>query len=242
MDALLMALAAGRVGLRRRLSFAAAGALVLLVAGGGWKLARAGRIACAVPEDRLAQAWTGKPGDPRRDQMRRTFLATGREHAETSWQRVTATLDGYVDQWRKMYLQTCEATHVRGEQSAEVLDLRMDCLAVNLDQVAALTNTLIAADGSAVSQAVMAAKQLTPVARCADVALLKSAVPLPRDEATLRKVQMLRKSIAEVEVLREVGSLPEALKRAQALRSECEATGYKPLLGQLLGILGGVSG
>lgn len=238
MNALLAALAAGRRRLQRRLSVAAAAAAVLLVSLGGWKIARGGRIACEVPQDRLAAAWSGKLGDPRREQIKRVFLASGREQAETSWQRVSAGLDEYASQWRAMYVQTCEATHLRGEQSAEVLDLRMDCLANNLDQLAALTNTLIAADRSAVGQAVTATKQLTPVARCADVALLKSAVPLPRDEATLRKVQALRRSIAQIEALRDLGSLPEALRQARALRSECDAIGYKPLLGQLLEIIG----
>ena len=68
-----------------------------------------------------------------------------------------------------MYLQTCEATHVRGEQSAEVLDLRMSCLDDNLDQVRALTDKLVAADENALSHAVAAAQGLTPVSRCADV-------------------------------------------------------------------------
>ena len=56
-----------------------------------------------------------------------------------------------------MYLQTCEATHVRGEQSAEVLDLRMSCLNDNLDQVRALTNAL-ATGTRCVSHAVTAAQ------------------------------------------------------------------------------------
>jgi tRNA A-37 threonylcarbamoyl transferase component Bud32/tetratricopeptide (TPR) repeat protein len=238
MNALLAALAAGRSGPRRRLSVAAAVAAALLVSLAGWKIARGDRITCEVPEDRLAAAWSGKSGDPRREQVRRAFLASGREQAETSWQRVSAALDEYASQWRAMYVQTCQATNVRGDQSAEVLDLRMNCLGHNLDQLAGLTNTLITADQSAVGQAVMATMQLTPVARCADVALLKSAVPLPRDDVTLRKVQALRRTIAQIEVLRDVGSLPEALRKARALRLECEATGYKPLLAQLLEIVG----
>ena len=47
--------------------------------------------------------------------------------------------------WAAMYGETCEATHVRGEQSTEVLDLRMDCLNRNRDSLRALTDVL--ADG-----------------------------------------------------------------------------------------------
>ena len=60
--------------------------------------------------------------------------------------RVSKALDDYIGQWSTMYLETCEATHVRGDQSAEVLDLRMSCLAENLDDVRALTNVLSAAN------------------------------------------------------------------------------------------------
>jgi len=75
----------------------------------------------------------------------------------------------------------------------------------NLGQVRALTDALVTADATVVPRAVLAAAELTPVSRCADVALLKSAVPLPRDERTLREVQRLRLELAEIEATREVG-------------------------------------
>jgi hypothetical protein len=64
----------------------------------------------------------------------------------------------------------------------------MSCLNDNLDQVRALTDVLATADGPIVSHAVTGASNLTPVGRCADTALLKSAMPLPKDEKTLREV------------------------------------------------------
>jgi len=138
-----------------------------------------------------------------------------------------------------MYLQTCEATHVRGEQSAEVLDLRMSCLNDNLDQVRALTDVLLTPDGNMQSRVVAAAQDLTPISRCADVALLKSSVPLPKDEYTLREVHRLRRSLAEIQALHDLGNYSAVLKRSVALRPEVESLGYKPLVGELLTILGG---
>ena len=41
-----------------------------------------------------------------------------------------------------MYVDACEATHVRGEQSAEVLDLRMACLNERLDDLRALSQAV----------------------------------------------------------------------------------------------------
>jgi tetratricopeptide (TPR) repeat protein len=239
MEGLLAALERGRRRLRRRGSVAAATLAVLVLAAGGWRLARGNRLACVLPKDRVAEAWAvGDPSDHRRQSIHRTFAASGRATAQTSWERLSKVLDEYVTAWSTMYLQTCEATHVRGEQSAEVLDLRMTCLGDNLDQVRALTDALATADAAVVSRAVAAAKDLTPVNRCADVALLKSAVPLPKDERTLREVRRLRRELAAIQTMVDLGNFGAALKRSNALRSEVEATGYKPLLGELLNLLG----
>ena len=235
LDQLLEALARGRNRLRRRASAFVAALAVAVVAAGGWRLARGEKFACAVPKDRIAAAWpVDDAGHPRRKAIHAAFLASGRPGADTSWHRLAATLDEYARAWNAMYMQTCEATHVRGEQSGEVLDLRMSCLNDNLDQIRALTDTLMSADAAVVSRAASAAAGLTPVARCADVALLKSAVPLPRDERKLREVQRLRQSLADVQALWEVGNERASLAKAIALRPEVEATGYKPLLAQLL--------
>ena len=240
MNALLGALERGRTRTQRRLSMFAAGAAVVLLSAGGWKLARGDRFACSVPKERTAAAWSIDPSDPRRQAIHRAFAASGRATAETSWQRVSATLDEYIGQWSAMYTQACEATHIRGEQSAEVLDLRMSCLADNLDQVHALTDAFATADAVVVGRAVTATKDLTPVSRCADVLLLKSAVPLPRDEKTLLEVQNIRRSLAEIVAMREVGKMQPALEKARALRPRVEATGYKVLLGELLGETGNI--
>jgi tetratricopeptide (TPR) repeat protein len=151
---------------------------------------------------------------------------------------MSAALDGHLRAWGVMYTDSCEATNVRREQSAEVLDLRMSCLRDNLDQVRALTNALMTADAAAVSRAVTAANDLTPVSRCADVALLRSAVPPPRDERTLREVQRLRRSLADVKGMRDIGKVAPALATARALLPQVKSTGYRPLLGAALFELG----
>ncbi|HXU05417.1 MAG TPA: protein kinase [Polyangia bacterium] len=180
MSVLLNALERGRTRVKRRVTLAAIGLAALVVTAGAWRVARGNRFVCAVPTDRLAAIWTPDPaGEPRRQSIHRAFTASGRDTAETSWSRVSKVLDDYVRSWSAMYLQTCEATHIRGEQSAEVLDLRMSCLNDNLDQVRALTDVLATANVAAVSHAVTATQDLTPVSRCADLALLRSALPSP---------------------------------------------------------------
>jgi tetratricopeptide (TPR) repeat protein len=237
MDELIRVLVRGRSRPRRRALGVGVSVAIMLVAIGGWRVARGGRIHCEVPTARLDGAWSGH-ADFRRHSIHRAFTASGRATAETSWQRVSRALDEYVSQWSAMYVETCEATHVRGEQSAEVLDLRMSCLAENLDDARALTNVLFAADADAVAHAVTAVQGLAPVARCADLSGLRSAVPLPRDAPTLRTVRELRASLKEAQVLRDLANAPAAFKRASALRPQVEATGYGPLRAELLELIG----
>jgi len=238
MAALIGALEQGRTRVRRRVSVAAAAVAVLVVTAGSWRIARGNRFVCTVPDEHLASAWSTNAASARRQSIHQAFAASGRATSETSWERVSKVLDRYVTAWRAMYLQTCEATHVRGEQSAEVHDLRMSCLNDNLDQVRALTDALATGTENALSHAVAAAQDLTPVARCADIPLLRSAVLLPRDEKTLREVQRLRRRLAELQTLVDIGDFAGVLEQSSALRPEVEITKYRPLLGELLHLIG----
>jgi serine/threonine protein kinase/tetratricopeptide (TPR) repeat protein len=238
MDELLRAVTRGRTRLRRRLSVVAATAtaLALVVE---LRLARERRIDCAPPRDRLAASWApNAASNPRRQAIHARFLASGRPSAETSWQRVSRLLDDYLIGWSAMYVDTCEATQVRGEQSGEVLDLRMSCLAENLDEVRALTDVLVSADASAIASSVTAVQDLTPVKRCADLEILRSAVPLPRDDRTLRAVREVERSLRDALALDEVGNRRESLAAAKALRSRAEAIGYRPLVARVLDAIG----
>ena len=136
----------------------AAGLALALVTLGAWRLSHARRFDCKLPADRLAAAWA--VGDPANaaapvDSSTRCSPSGGSE-AATIWERLSSALDEYIGRWSAMYKETCEATHVRGEQSDEVLDLRMRCLNENLDEVRALTDVLLTADSAAVAQALSA--------------------------------------------------------------------------------------
>jgi tRNA A-37 threonylcarbamoyl transferase component Bud32/tetratricopeptide (TPR) repeat protein len=236
MDELVRALARGRGARRRRVIEAGAALGVLLIALGGWRVARGDHINCAAPAGRLAAAWSPHD-DSRRQMVHRAFTASGGANAEASWQRVAQMLDEYVGKWSAMYVETCEATHVRGEQSADVLDLRMSCLGENLDEVRALTDVLKQADATAVSRASTVVSSLTPVARCRDLAILRSAIPLPRDPTVLRAVLELKEEVMHIRALADVGNRKGAAVKAESLRPRVESVGYKPLLAQLLEVV-----
>jgi eukaryotic-like serine/threonine-protein kinase len=241
MDALLAAVTRGQKRVQRRVSSLGIGIAAVLLSLGGWRLASARRVSCAAPKDRLAGAWiAGDEQNPKREAVHRAFTATGRPAAETAWQRVASALDDYVGKWSAMYVQACEATNVRGEQSGEILDLRMSCLGENLDAVRALTDVLVAGDASTTTHAMTAVQDLPQISRCGDLAALRSAVPLPRDEHTARAVRDLRKTLNDVNALDELGNYRAARDKAVSIRAQVEATGYKPLLAELLAAIGAV--
>jgi tetratricopeptide (TPR) repeat protein len=238
MDQLLAALTRGRTRGQRRFVGLAAGLTVALLAVGAWRLSHARRFDCQPPAERLAAAWSPDSSDQRRQAVQAAVLGSGHPQAATAWQQISSGLDAYIGHWHDMYKETCEATHVRGEQSEEVLDLRMRCLTENLDDVRALTTVLATTDRASVGRGITAVRDLTPVARCADVGVLRSAVPLPRDEKTLRSVQTLQLSIKEIQALDDLGHFKAGMERAVAIRRSVESTGYKPLLADLAYLLG----
>jgi tRNA A-37 threonylcarbamoyl transferase component Bud32/tetratricopeptide (TPR) repeat protein len=233
MDELIRALARGRAAPRRRAIGAGAALGIILIGLGGWRVARGDHIRCVVPAGRLATTWSPRD-DARRQAVHRAFTASGHPTAEAAWQRVSQLLDDYVARWSATYLEICEATHLRGEQSGEVLDLRMSCLGENLDEVRALTDVLLQADAAAVTRAPTAASSLTPISRCSDLAVLRSVVPLPRDPKVLQAVLELKAEVMHIRALGDVGNRKAAAMKAEALRPKIESVGYKPLLAESL--------
>ena len=140
----------------------------------------------------------GARGSARKAAIRRAFAASGKSYAEQAFTGVARLFDQYVERWTGMYTEACEATHVRGEQSAEVLDLRMACLKERLGNARALSDVFAAADGKVVENAVSAAAALPSLDRCADVTLLRAVVKPPEDPATRKRVDELRGELATV--------------------------------------------
>ena len=152
----------------------------------------------------------------RRDAVETAFLRSGAPGAAEVWQRVAALLDRYRSGWLAMYRDACEATHVRSEQSAAVLDLRMGCLDERRLALSALTNIFVAADREVVTRAVDAANALPALGRCADRKQLEEPIEPPRDEATRKRVEDLRARAAITKALNDTGKRDEARDMARA--------------------------
>ncbi len=141
---------------------------------------------------KLAGIWEAPEGErsssaetEAKAEIRRAFLATGKAYAAPAFEATSRVLDRFARRWTDVYVDACEATHLRGEQSTEVLDLRMSALGEALRDLRALCRELRQATADTVENGVNAATALGTLERCSDVNLLRAIVRPPEDPTTL---------------------------------------------------------
>jgi tetratricopeptide (TPR) repeat protein len=171
---------------------------------------------CPGAEAKLAGVWD----DGRKADAQRAFLATGKPFATDAWHGASATLDAYARDWVAGRAEACEASRVRGEQSDQLLGLRMACLDERLEALGALAEVFARADDRVVAHAFEAAQALSRVASCGDPRWLLASVKRPRDPRTAADVAALQARIAGVKALHDLGKYPEALPLARDIAAE----------------------
>jgi serine/threonine protein kinase len=190
-------------------------------------------------EAKLADVWEapllGHPMDtPAKAETRRAFLATGKAYAANAFETVSRLLNDYARAWSGMYIDACEATHLRGEQSSEVLDLKMAFLNERLEDLRALCRVFRAATPDVVENAVTAAGALRGLDRAMDVKLLRAVVKPPEDARTQAAVEEQRTWLAEGRVVGQVGRSVDALALMTKIEAVARELGYGPLLAEVL--------
>ena len=243
MTALLEALGRDPRAARRKWAVGAAVAMLPLAVGLGLRQSLIDRRAlCDGAGEKLTGIWDLHPPDqpegPRQSQVHAAFMRTGKSYAADVYETVTRELTTYAQSWTNMYKQTCEATQVRHEQSAEVLDLRMSCLNERLNGFRALTDVFADATGEVVENAVSASTALASLDRCADVPTLRAVIRPPDDPQTVAKVAEMRQRLAQTKARFDAGRWRETLQDAPSLVSKARALGYQPLLAETLGLVG----
>jgi serine/threonine protein kinase/Tfp pilus assembly protein PilF len=239
MSALLEALQADPSVRRQRWLRAAALLLVLAGVMLTWLTARRREVrACAGAERKLAGVWD----EPQRAAIRQAFRATGRPYADAVLATVEHTLDAYAHAWVTMHVDACEATQVRGEQSQDLLDLRMTCLADRLTQLKTLAGVYASADASVLERAAQSAQSLPGLELCADAAALRAPIAPPRDTQTRQRVEDVRQRLARASALELAARYDEAIALTKAAITDAAALDYAPVqaeaqlrLGTLLG-------
>jgi tetratricopeptide (TPR) repeat protein len=234
MAALLEALRRDPSTVQRRWIVAGASVAIVAVLGLGYRdLRRRESLVCRGAERKLLGIWD----DARRQAMHTAFRATGKPYAEDAFGGAARILDTYTRAWIGAHTDACEATRVRREQSEELLDLRMECLAGRLQETKAQVNLLTGADAKTVEKAVQMTSALSPVSDCSDVAALRAPVR-PPDRAMRAKVEAMRNDLASVKALNEAGRYANAREQALPLADGARKLGYRPLVAEVLVALG----
>jgi eukaryotic-like serine/threonine-protein kinase len=233
LHALLAALARGRTRLRRRATAAMVVAAGLLVAGSvAYRPTRAPAFCRASAP--LAGVWDRT----RADGVRRAFAATGVPFAGAAAVEVARALDGYARAWSAVRSDACDASLVRGDQSAMLFELRATCLDVRREQLRALVDELQAADATTVARAPTAAQVLGALSRCSDAPALLAPVRPPATK--LPAVAALRRELAAVTAARALGRASVVNERARTLARAAAALHYRPLEAEALAALGAI--
>lgn len=227
MEALLAALEPPRrTGLK--VAVAVAGAALLLV---GVGLASRSATRCTGAPELAREVWS-----PERSASLEGVLGAEPEAAAL----VRAGLDAWAKDWAAMHTDACEATRVRGEQSDQLLTLRMACLEHRRAEVRALLAVLARSTPAQVHTAPEAVEGLTPLRSCADQDALLAAVAPPNSPEQRARVDEVRASLAQVRALLDLGRLEDAKGLAQTVEDPARQSGYGPVLAEALTALGQV--
>ena len=219
--------------LQRLLQLAAVIA-ILSAAGVVWFNGRGPGALCQGEERHLLGVW-----DPTiQGKAREAFLGTGKPYAEKIWKSVERLLGEYAAKWAAMHREACAATRIRGEQSDEVLGLRMRCLDQRRVELATLGEIFSRKDKGVLDKAVAAAYGLTPIARCADMNALLTRMSPPRDEAQQNQVEEVRTLLSRARVQEITGKYQEGLAGSQRAVQAARQVSFPPVLAEALLVLG----
>ena len=168
----------------------------------------------------------------------KAFFRTGVSYAKDTVDRIYKLLDGYSNEWAAHYTKACKATHVKGEQSDEVLDLRMGCLRKRMAEFGAFVKVFARADAGVVRNAVKASSSLMGINACADEKALRATYPPPKTDQAKNRVAAIREKLAAVKAMNKTGKYLEGLYLAEKLEKDANAIDYRPVQAEVLYQLG----
>jgi serine/threonine-protein kinase len=225
-----------RLAARRSLHWSAGAALVIAAAAILTPSVILKPRMCRGATARVADLWDSS----RQTAVKNRFAETHHATAIGTFATVDRIMRQYVDRWTAAYTDACEATHVRGEQSLDVLDLRMSCLGEELEGARALATTFAEADSAVVDNAVQAASSYGDLHRCQDTRGLRSGSPLPSDKRQREVIDDIRRRLAALRARVETGQAAAVAPMMPAIEAEARATNYCPLIAEALSAKGHV--
>lgn len=225
---------------RRRSALVIASTLVVgsaaLVWAGGWiAAAPPAEPPCASAGAAIAATWseTTKSG------LEQAFADRPQSLATSTLAVVVPGFDSWAGAWRRAAQESCEATHVLGQQSMVRLDARNDCLERSRHRFAAAIALLQRGDVDAMTRAEDVVTSLPDVSMCAraDAGLDVDVVPPERREIHDARLAVLDGAAADTAAGRDAA----AKATLDAVIVELEADGFTHALAEARRLRGDVS-
>ena len=177
---------------------------------------------CVGAEAALGEAYDASD----RAALEQRFAALG---ATAAAGELLGALDRWAQDWRDAWLEACQATRVRGDQSEDLLDRRMACLDLRRSQLTALVDTMATADQDMAGRGLELLGALDPLAPCSDRATLLRQVPLPREPERVAAIQAAQSGLEQVRLLQLAGRPRSAASLLAEQRPLVEAADHGPL-------------
>ncbi|MCA9652209.1 MAG: tetratricopeptide repeat protein, partial [Myxococcales bacterium] len=215
---------------QRRRAWWSLGLLAGLVAGIGLSRSVAAPPPCTGAREHLDGIWDAAQAE----RVRGAILATELSYASDTWERARDGLDRYAAAWVDAHTEACEATSVRGEQSAAVMDLRMACLDERRLALREAVEVLAEADATRVEHALELISSLPAPSGCDDGERLGNALSAPEEPELADAVETQRERLAHAIALLEAGAYDDGLAEAQAVVEQAQALGHPPLRAEAL--------
>ena len=213
---------------RRRRWMLAGGAVGALVVGtsllrvGGWLASDESRIqGCAQAGAVVSESWSPSIAAS----LRAAFEANAPSIAEATAKVTLPEIDAWTRAWRDEAREVCEATRVRGEQSEQRLDARMDCLARARRRLDAVVTLLAEADPATVARADAVVRSLPDISACARSEGVEDELDLPDERLSLTLDRVTAEAAAGrlVQSRATLDDLIPELEAAGAMRALAEA-------------------
>jgi tetratricopeptide (TPR) repeat protein len=185
---------------------------------------------CTGSEQKLAGLWD----EAARRQVTEALVATGKPTAADVASRATRMLDDYARGWVEASTEACRATRLRGEQTEQLLSLRVLCLERRLKDVKAVTGVLTSADAELVDKAMDAVSLLPSLRACEDVTSLSQVEPPPDSPQIREGIERISSQVAQIKALTDAGRYKQAMDIAGPTLETATALGYRPLTAEAL--------
>jgi tetratricopeptide (TPR) repeat protein/predicted Ser/Thr protein kinase len=225
--ALLQALRADPTRRRRAAGIITSAVVVLLTAYGARAAVQRQAVAACEAE---GAAIDGDWNDDTRAALERSFLATGKAYAATTYARTVPWFDRWAGSWRAAAVAGCRAHTIEQTWDADLRARSQDCLEEARGSFTALVRELGDADDTGLARATSAAAGLAGVEACTRPDALRQR-PMTQPEQH-GEVMAVRARLAQAASLEAAGRYKDGLEIATATLTAARAIGWAPVVAQ----------